>query len=126
MENDFKEEKVAFAKLPPVAGIQDTGKRLRVMELMEQLETILAQKSNLLVMEDEAKDELERMQKEMAKPGFRHGWLAFCSQQVKGRRTLDKMLLLENGCPAAILNQSYKTGEPYVRNIFKRLDEEDG
>jgi hypothetical protein len=119
------QDKIAYAKLPLVGNIPQPDKRMKIMELLERLDTITTQKAALLVLEDETKDELEQLQKETGKIGFRHGWLTFCSQIVKGRKTLDKMLLLENGCPASVLNSSYKTGESYVRNTFKHLNQED-
>jgi hypothetical protein len=122
--SETKEDRTQLSKLPPVADIQ-ADKRARIMHLMEELEVIITQKNALAVLEDEAKDELEKLQMETGKPGFRHGWLVFTAQVVKGRKTLDKMMLLENGCPASILNASYKTGEPYTRSIFKHLTQED-
>ena len=110
--------------LPTIADL-DTAQRLEIMNLMEELETVVEQRRALAVREDHLKDELERWQKELKKPGFRHGWLIFRSEVTAGRKTLDKLLLLENGCPAHVLNESYKTGSPSTRVIFKRLEEEE-
>jgi hypothetical protein len=118
------EDKIEFAKLPSVSDLPATKRKL-AMELMEALDQIVEKKAAILVTEDHLKDELEKIQRLCGTTGLRHGALAFCSQPVKGKKTLDKMLLLENGCPADVLNASYKTGQPSVRNTFKRLEEEE-
>lgn len=116
-------ERLEFKKLPPVTEL-DTQKRKQVIDLLETLDQVATEKALLGMREDDLKDELERLQKETGKTGFRHGWLCFTAQSVAGRKTLDKMLLLENGCPAAVLNASYKEGKPSTRVTFKHLDEE--
>jgi hypothetical protein len=117
------ENKVEYVKLPPIADL-DQEKRARIAKLMESLDEVITEKLHLTIKEDDLKEELERLQQETGRTGFRHGWLIFCAQSVAGRRTLDKMLLLENGCPAAVLNASYVTGKPSTRVTFKHLEEE--
>jgi hypothetical protein len=123
-EPEEKESAQELKKLPNVAGLEDITIRKRVMQLLEDLDQTVREKLALSIREDDLKEELEQLQKQSGKVGFRHGWLCFRAQQVAGRKTLDKMLLLENGCPASVLNSSYKTGKPTTRLTFKHLDEE--
>ena len=112
-----------FAKLPSVAEL-DSKLSKTVMELLEELDTVDSEKKKLLVREDQLKDELEKLQRESGKAGFRHGWLCFMAQETAGRKTLDIMALMEAGVPAATINTCYKQGKPSVRITFKHLDEE--
>ena len=116
-------ERLEFKKLPSVNDLE-AEKRKQVIDLLETLDQIVAQKGVLAIREDDLKDELERLQKELGKTGFRHGWLCFTSQPVAGRRTLDTMMLMEAGVPAATINACYKTGKPSTRVTFRHLDEE--
>ncbi len=120
---ESKSERLEFQALPAVADLETKTKQ-RVIAALELLDQVSAQKAVLEAREEELKAELERLQLEAGRPGFRYGWLCFASVPTKGRKTLDKMLLLENGCPASVLNASYKTGEPGTRCTFKRLSEE--
>lgn len=119
------EERFQFASLPIVADLEDTQVRQRVMALLESLDEITARKHELQLEEDDCLEELQVLQKRTGRTGFRHGWLCYAAQEVKGRRTLDKMLLMENGCPGSVIEASYKQGAPSVRQTFKRLTEED-
>lgn len=119
----MSEERFEFAKLPIVADL-DTEPRQRVIALLESLDQITLEKGKILDREDDIKNELQRLQEQTGRGGFRHGWLCFVSQPVAGRKTLDKGLLLENGCTAQIIKDSYKVGGTSVRNTFKRLPEE--
>lgn len=112
-----------FSKLPSVAELP-TEPRQRTIALLESLDQLLIEKAKIMSREDDLKEELERLQKATKVPGFRHGLLCFVAQTVAGRKTLDKELLLENGCPALVIATSYKIGAPYTRCTFKRLPEE--
>ncbi len=115
-----QQDRFEFVKLPPVAQLE-TEPRQRVIALLESLDLVVREKEKLLDKEDDIKNELQRLQRETERPGFRHGLLCFVSQPVAGRKTLDKGMLLENGCEAVIIAKSYKTGAPSTRNTFKRL-----
>lgn len=123
-DNSKPDNKVAFAALPLTDYLEPTVK-IRVRHLLETLDQVAAQRASLEVQEDDLKMELEALQKTTGRTGFRYGFLTFCSQPVAGRRTLDRMLLIENGVAAAIINDSMKTGKPSTRNTFKRLSAED-
>ncbi len=119
-----KDERVEFAKLPLTTGLASQT-QAKVEGLLEQLDWIKSQKLNLQIQEDDMVDQLAHLQRETGRAGFRWGNLAFCSQPTKGRNTLDRMLLMEKGVSAAVIKASMKTGEPGVRNTFKRLGEDD-
>lgn len=111
-----------YIKLPPVTEL-DTETRQRVIALLESLDQLTTEKGKILDREDDLKNELASIQKIKVKNGFRHGLLCFTAQSVAGRRTLDKELLLENGCPAVTIAQSYKTGAPSIRRVFAKIEE---
>jgi hypothetical protein len=116
---------IEFAKLPPVAELELAVRR-EAMALLERLDLVTADKRKLVDLEDDLKNQLDAILKQSGRPGFRHGWLAYAVEEMAGRKTLDKLLLMENGCPAAIVDQSYKVGKPYIRQTFRHLTEEDG
>lgn len=115
----------AFASLPSVAEMEDNETRARIMVLLESLDNAVAVRQELEANEEEWKAELETLQAATNKVGFKFGSLCFVSQPTKGRRTLDKMLLMENGVAAKIIQSSYKEGKPGTRCTFKRLAEDE-
>ena len=116
--------RIEFASLPPVSEVEDIRTRQRVVALLEQLDKTTAELQELEKRDEALKQELQELQHASGKTGFRYGLLCFLAQQVKGRRTLDRMLLMENGCPASVIEQSFKEGTGSVRRTFKRLPEE--
>ncbi len=117
-----EKDRIEYAKLPTVTDL-GTETRQRVITLLETLDQVTAEKAKLVDREDDLKQELVKLQKETGRVGFRYGWLCFVAQPVAGRKTLDKMALIENGVPAATIAASYKEGEPGTRCTFKRLPE---
>jgi hypothetical protein len=117
------QERVEFAKLPLTAELEPSIRK-RVVELLELLDQTVATREEIEAAEEAYKLELEQLQTASQKPGFRYGLLCYTAQPTKGRKTLDKMALMENGCPAAVIAKSYKEGSPGVRRTFKRLPEE--
>jgi hypothetical protein len=117
------QERMEFKALPPVADLEPKIRK-RVLELLELLDQTVATREEAEAAEEAYKLELEELQTAAQKPGFRCGLLCFAAQPTKGRKTLDKMALMENGVPAAIINKSYKEGSPGVRRTFRRLPEE--
>jgi hypothetical protein len=81
------------------------------------------QRKKLEVIEDDLKDRLGDLQRKANFPGIREGDLCFVWQMVKGRRMLNKDLLLLNGVPAEVIDASMKVGKATERRTFKRLDE---
>jgi len=123
-DNTQDHDKSQSASLPLIDCLKPAV-RLRVASLLEQLDQTVMDRTLLTIKEDDLKEELERLQKEAGVVGFRHGWLTFCCQPVAGRKTLDKLLLIENGCPASVLKASYVTGKPSTRTTFKHLEEDE-
>lgn len=116
------DDRIEYAKLPPIDYLE-TETRQRVIALLESLDQVVTEMAKLADREDDLKQELERLQAASGRPGFRYGWLCFVAQSVAGRKTLDKMLLLENGVSAKTIESSYKEGKPGTRCTFKRLPE---
>lgn len=114
-----------FASLPPVAELEDAKTRQRVVALLELLDATVAERAALEVREEECKAELEALQTAAKTTGFKYGLLCFVAQPVKGRKSLDRFLLMENGVSAKTIQASYKEGAPSVRRTFKRLGEEE-
>lgn len=112
-----------MSKLPNVMELED-GYRQKVEKLLERLDEVNESRKKLEDEEDDILSELTQIQGKTNQKGFRYGWLCFTATKTAGRKTLDKMLLIENGCPAAVINQSYKEGAPGLRRIFHRLKEE--
>ncbi len=113
---------IEYSKLPLVTDLE-LGVRQEVTALLERLDKLTQDKARLLDQEDDTKNELSRLQRRSNKAGFRYGQLCFVSQTVAGRKTLDRELLLEAGCPALVIAQGYKVGAPGTRCTFKRLKE---
>ncbi len=114
-----------FAKLPAVTSLEDQSIASQVIRALEQLDLITSKKQALEMEEDDLKEKLAELQKKVKLPGFRFGTFCFAAQAVEGRRTLDRMALMENGVPASIIAASYKKGKPSQRCTFKRLENGD-
>lgn len=112
-----------FASLPDIEGlVAETRARVaRLLHLLDEATDSVARWEKLV---DEYKTELADIQATTGRTGFRHEQLCFVSQLVKGRKTLDKMALIEHGCPALVIAKSYVEGKPSIRKTFKRLPED--
>lgn len=109
--------------LPPIAdtgiSIQDATTAIRLMEEGIKLQDQIDVGSKRL---EEIKQELLEIQVANDAPGFRNGDIVFIASFVKGRRMLNRELLLENGCPPEVIQKSYKEGEASWRRQLKRID----
>lgn len=123
MEAEQKEDRLVFANLPQVTELQDTKTRQRIIALLELLDQMVEKRAKLEAVEEDCKSELEALQTATNKTGFKYGLLCFISQPTKGRKTLDKYLLMEHGVSAKTIQASYKEGAPGTRKTFKRLPE---
>lgn len=123
---DSKEESNRFewGALPAVAALENIQTRQRVIALLELLDQLVTKREELETAEETCKAELEQLQVANSLPGFKYGLLAFASQATKGRKSLDKLLLMENGVSAAIIQSSYVAGKPSVRRTFRKLPDE--
>lgn len=122
-ERSETQDRSGMASLPAVNDLEEPVKK-KVICLLEALDHLVFEKNRIASREDEIKDELEQLQRETGRNGFRYGWLCYRAQQISGRRTLDKFMLMENGVPAKTIEQSYKTGKPYMQQTFRRLSED--
>lgn len=128
MSPEQKEEQSShfeFASLPAVAEVEDLKTRKRIIELLEELDQAVVDREAVEAIEEGCKAELENLQAATNKPGFKYGSLCFVSQPTKGRKTLDRMLLMEHGVSAKVIKASYKEGKPGTRRTFKHLAEEE-
>jgi hypothetical protein len=81
------------------------------IELQGQAEEVAAARA-------EVKEELASIgladQRVAAAGGMRWGTLACYCNGAATKRTLNKQLLVENGCPAEVVAASYKDSKPYL------------
>jgi hypothetical protein len=120
----YDNDRQQYINLPLINDL-DTQPRQRVIALLERLDKLKEDLHKLGDEEDDILNELTRIQQETGRSGFRYGWLCFTAVKVAGRKSLDRLLLMENGCPAAVIQQSYKEGNPTTHRKFHRLKEED-
>ncbi len=74
---------------------------------------------------EEIKAELSELQTKHGWPGMRDGRLCFVAQEVPGRKSLDKGLLMEKlGLTMDQIDDCSREGQPYWRRTFKKIDEE--
>jgi hypothetical protein len=124
-------ENVGFAELPEVLTLRNKGDRTRVSELLAELEqhTFCLDESGQEVKREQRveaiKIELGEIQAKHGLPGVRCGRLCFVAQEISGRKTLDKGLLMENlGLTMDQIESCSREGKAYWRQTFKRLEEE--
>jgi hypothetical protein len=111
-----------FANLPDIAEELKGPERKKVAALLEELGNLQAQTKLNDERSDEIKNILALTQAKHQLNGLRFGNLAFRVLQVPGRKTLDKLLLMENGVDPETIEASMKFGNPSMRREFKRLD----
>jgi hypothetical protein len=122
-EEVLPQEKERKAReLPSVTELKPDV-RAKVMALMDELADVTVEANRLNTREAQLKKQLDTLRDEAGQPGFRYANLSFQAIRVSGRRTLDKWMLLENGCPSRVLDASYKEGKPSLRLIFKDTEE---
>ena len=114
-----------FRSLPQIVVLEQ-ALQVKTRKLLTELEGVVDAKKSLEEREAEIKGELQGIQERVGLAGLRDGPRCFVAEQVAGRKTLDKGLLVENGCPVKVLEASYKQGEAMWRRTFKVLDGETG
>jgi hypothetical protein len=118
-----KVAKFSFKTLPEVREVAELKSRKRIIALLTKLaELDLEMKANKTRM-DKTKDELETLQNETGMIGFRFEKLCFISREVPGKKTLDKMALIENGVEPEVIEKSMKTGKSYIEHRFKDISD---
>lgn len=124
IKND-KPTPIKFAELPTVLQLEDEDDVAQARDLLIRLDTALSLEKECKRTGDEVKAKLRALQRSKDLRGLRDGSLCYFSREVPGKRTLDKMMLIENGVGAEVIEDSMKTGKPYVEYRFKNLKLED-
>lgn len=112
--------KLVWADLPLVSTLPP-GDMREAKELLEELDSVQELKSTYEDREEEIKLELQRLQNEYNLMGLRWGDFAFAATSNKGKKTLDKTLLIQYGVSAEVIKACIKTGNPYVKKEFRNL-----
>ena len=91
-------------------GAEDAAEAVRLMDedvaYQEQEEAVKKARRDI-------KDGLAYIAKKYRVDGMQHGSLVVYYSGSKTRKTLDKTLLVENGCPADVVAASYKESKPW-------------
>ncbi len=112
---------IHYDELPTPEAILDRRKQAECRLLFEELAGLTVQSEALADRMEEIKLELEQFQYMVDGPGIRYENHAFVASEVKGKKILDKVLLIQNGCPKAALDSSYRQGASHTRRIFTRI-----
>ena len=124
VDNIVAEEKpkLVYANLPLISCLPTREKLEEAREYLELLEMLDEQADEIKIRTDRAKQKLAELQKEAGVQGLRLGALCFAQTEVKGRRTLSPVKLIEYGVAVAVIQACTVEGKPSVRNTFKNLD----
>lgn len=114
---------IHYADLPDASLLLDRSARAKCISLFKEMESLVISVETLTDRMDEIKAELVTYQDTLDAPGIRYGGWAYIHRTAKGRRSLNRDLLMENGVSKAVLDASMKTGEPYSQHTFKRVKE---
>lgn len=108
---------------PDISSILDRAERRHCQALFEELCALTITEKVTKERIDEVKRELDTYQETLDAPGIQHSGYVYSCQQLAGRRTLNETLLMSNGCPKDVIDQSYTTGKPYERRTFRLVSE---
>lgn len=120
-EKQQEKQPIRVAELPLIS-VLDSKRMKQAKALLEEIEQLKAKTEILTDRLDEAKEELGKIQTDAKLPGLRFGRLAFYQQEVKGRESLKKELLIEQGVTAAQIKAATVTGKPSVRRTFEVIE----
>ena len=110
-----------FASLPHISALKNNNTQRKAQDLMEEANFLRESIEPLSDRFREILDELQNIQTRNHLDGLRCGLTAFRYTETKGRRTLNRDLLIENGVPPKVIESSYKVGEPGTKREFKLL-----
>ena len=113
-----------FAELPDATKVLPAEMAKNVKQLLEDLRDLEAADEATSKALEETKAALELLQADQ--PGLRVGDLCFVSRMTAGRKTLDKVSLMENGVSKAQIDASHKIGKAYTTRTFKDLSKKGG
>jgi hypothetical protein len=112
-----------YAELPDirVSEALEVPRMLQAQQLLTELDAVVMMEKTYKDRGEEIKRELETLQLVAKLPGFRLESLCFVARLMPGRRTLDRLLLVENGVDPEVIDASMKLGEPYMERRFKNI-----
>ncbi len=114
-------EDTGYDALPTTEAILDRRKQAECRLLFEEMAALIVQMEALGDRMEEIKLELEQFQYMVDAPGIRHENYVFSATEVAGRKTLDKILLQQNGVSKAIIEASQKQAESHIRRMFRSI-----
>ncbi len=115
--------------LQPIAGLgvihtlEEVNQTISLLEEGWRLEQEIKEKAARL---DQIKAALQVTCNEYNIGGVKNNGIAFTTTWVKGRRTLSREKLLENGVPPQVISDSYTMGEGYYRRMFVEIKKVNG
>jgi hypothetical protein len=109
------------SKLPEPSTICDRPTERACIELLTEAQTIRTR----LDIDTSRLAELKQLMLDITTawslPGVRYKQIAFCNYGTRpGRKSLNKMKLIENGCDPEIIKLSFVEGEPYIDARFMK------
>lgn len=123
-EKNAEDSPLVMAELPLVDELRNNRLMLRTIRLLEELDLVEETAKINKERADEIKEELGVIQSKAGLRGIQYHGLCFAEREMSGRKSLDKMLLIENGVEADTIEASMKTGKPFVERRFKNLNKE--
>jgi len=115
------DEGTHYDGLPTTEAILDRRKQAECRLLFEEMAALVVQMEALGDRMEEIKLELEQFQYMVDAPGIRHENYVFSAHEVAGRKTLDKILLQQNGVSKEIIEASMRKAESHMRRLFRSI-----
>jgi hypothetical protein len=119
-----KEPKVLSLPLISVLPKKEMNAARELLEELDMMLYFIDENGEYKSREERAKrikEELGGIQVAHGLEGMRFGGLTFAEREVSGRKTLDKVKLLENGVGVETIEASYVDGMPYKTRTYKRV-----
>lgn len=118
-------ETIKFADLPDIHALKGLkpGDRGEMQDLLGELAVVMFNKSQAEAREKEIKADLELLQRRNNLYGLRYKDWCFYAKDTPGKKTLNKVLLLEAGVEADVIEACMKPGRDYVSHYFRDLSE---
>jgi len=111
---------VHFAALPLIS-VLSAPQMKQAQSLLEELEAVEAREKGEVERGDEIKRELGKIQVGAGLVGLRFGQLCFKEAQRPGKKTLNKVKLVEKGVAPELIVACTDTGKPFAKREFKKL-----
>lgn len=114
-----KASEKTFLGIDSVEKVKNGQKQ--VMDLLQEAEELSVEIASKAVRLEDIKTILLNVQNENEMNGIRHNNFAYVASFQDGKRTLNKEMLIENGCDPDIISNSYKTGDGFWKREFKSV-----